>query len=1195
MDKSLLKKYAVWAHRELLERIRLRSAQFGFGDEATDGSDTPSFELKALNPMERRQYQGIARRIAQSGYAKTIEDVACTWFNRLCALRFMEVNDYLPSHIRVLSDEHHVFRPQILTDAVLSADRIDGVDLQKVLSMKDEKNSEGLFRYLLFQQCHALHKVLPGLFDEEDDTELLFPENILNSESVVGRLITDIPEAYFSLESGCGQIEIVGWLYQYFISEEHDRVVDPLYGKAIRVEDIPAATQVFTPDWVVRYIVDNSVGRYWMDHHPNSSLVSSLEFYVRHTSRESICDEISPETLTVFDPCVGAGHFLVYTIDVLMKIYRECGYDERDAIAHVIGQNIYGLDIDDRVVELAWFSVMMKGCHYDRSFLSRKIIPHLYSMVDSQALDDAFIKELCISETSLEEDISILIGKFENCGEMGSLIHIPSLHWDALKKRVSNLQKAENSLYFNSLKKFHTLLSVAQILSSHYSVVVTNPPYLNKYDDKLKTFLQKYYKDYKGDLFSAFIYRCTQFCKPEGYAGLMTPNVWMFIKSYGSLRRYILNHHSITTLVQLAKGAFFSEATVDVCAFVIQCQKVNEEGVYFRLEDFSGNMELQKNKLLDAIRDPACSYGYRASSSLFESFPGMPIGYWAGNAMIRAFQTGISLERIAAPRQGLATTDNHKYLRHWYEIKKDDIGFGLDKMTAAASEIKWFPYNKGGEFRKWYGNQDYIVNYYHDGDAIKHDVLTKYPYLKTPDYVVKNQETYFRPCLSWSKISSGSVAFRYFPKGFLYDVSGCSIFFEDVDDLYYHAGFLNSVVSKKILEIISPTLNYEAGHIGVLPVIRSESWRARVIALVKENIRLSREDWNTMETSWDFEKHPLVPTHFLQDACGRGKTGIRIADRFKAWEEISGERFRQLKANEEELNRIFIDIYGMKDELRPDVEDRDVTVRRADRQREIKGLISYAVGCMFGRYSLDRTGLCYSGGDFHDLYFISGSRHDHNNGEPKELCYLKDGVKPEEAAAHFGVVVDNIVPITEDGFFENDMVRRFIEFIRIAYGEDTLEENLRYIADALGGKGTPEEIIRSYCLNDFYGDHLKQYQKRPIYWLFSSGKKRGFQCLIYIHRYAADGVERICADYVHALEPRYQTAIQVLESRLSEAAGGEAVKLNKERLKLVEQAEELRRYAERLRGVAEQKMGIDLEDGVKENYARFGDVLAPIK
>lgn len=854
MDKTAIKKFAIWARTELLKRVRTRAERYGISDQTTERDVSVDAVGHTLSDTEIRQRRALLTCIQDIGYEQTLEEVAFTWFNRFCALRFMEVNGFLPQKTRIFSDENNAFHPQILTEATELEMRFDNIDMARVYGLIENNHTEELYKYLILIQCKALEPLLPSVFSKiEDYAELLFPDHLLRSGSFIDKMLSMIP-----IDEWKDSVQITGWLYQYYITEKREAVIDPLHGKYIQKDDIPAATQLFTPDWVVRYITDNTIGRYWIEHHPQSTIAKHLKYYISNHAQPHSSDDITPKKLTVFDPCVGSGHFLVYAIDVLMMIYREYGYSDREAIACIIQNNIYGLDIDRRAVQLACFSIMMKGCQYDKRFLRRGIQPQIYQITDSHALENNFLNDFCGSDPHLKTQIDQIVALMDNAQEYGSMLQCPALDLDSVEKRLAECSALTKSIYQHQYFTLNTIVNALHLLSLKYTVVITNPPYLNKYDASLKTYIQKNYKDYSGDLFSIFIYRCTLFCIPLGYAGLMTPNVWMFIKSYEKLRRNILKAHSITTLVQMAKGAFYSEATVDVCAFVIQTNCMNETGTYFRLEDFPGSMDLQNQKLSEAIHDPACTYIYRVPSTHFNCLPGSPIGYWTSPHILDAFQNGRTLNNLASPRQGMATTDNHKYLRYWFEVNLTHIGFGLDKQTAIHSQFKWFPYNKGGAYRKWYGNQNYIVNYQNDGQSIKQDVLTKYPYLKTPDYVVKNQDTYFRPCLSWSKISSGSVAFRYFPRGFLYDVSGCSIFFKNDLDLYIHAGFLNSIVCKKILEIISPTLNYETGHIAILPILEDKTHEDHIKNLVQENIHISMDDWNSFETSWHFKKHPLI-------------------------------------------------------------------------------------------------------------------------------------------------------------------------------------------------------------------------------------------------------------------------------------------------------------------------------------------------
>ena len=1079
MDKTVLKRFAVWAHDELL-----------------------------------RDGDGAVARHKSRGGTQALWDAAASWFVQICALRCMDVNGFLPQDCRDLND----------AQAIESA-----------------------------LHCQALHKALPRFFVPEGDRDALPQEA---RWTVIRRLWSDIPREWFDMRNKSGQIEIVGWLYQYFLSPQHDDVVDPLHGKSIAAADIPVATQVFTTDWVVRYIVDNSLGRLWLDRHPQSALASHLDYYIpqkanatapprKESQNRCLWDmlpqekettlEASLRDIRVLDPCVGCGHFLVYVVDVLMIIYRECGYTDVDAIREIMQNHIYGLDIDERIVRIAHFALVMKGCQYDRDFLHCDCKPQVFAFGHSDFVDAEFLGT--IGDPQLRAEAKSLAESMRNARVTGSMTPLAPVSFDKLMQVPVPEQNRE---------AWTTLVQTARLLSMRYSVVVTNPPYLNQYEPELKAFIQKHYKDYAKDLFSIFIYRGIGMCHRRGYCGMMTPNVWMFIKSYEKLRRHIVTEHSITTLVQMAKGAFFQDATVDVCAFVVQNGVPGLEGDYFRLDGFSGDMDHQKQRFQDALRDPQCGYRYRVSSQRFSTIPGMAIGYWADDAILRAFRDGKALGKIAAPRQGLATTDNRKYLRHWYEVDFRDIGFGLDRATATASEIRWFPYNKGGEFRKWYGNQDYIVDYQFDGRAIKRDVMTKYPYLKNPGYVVKNPETYFRPSLSWSKISSGRVAFRYFPQGFLYDVSGCSLFFDRDDDLLTLAGFLNSAVCSRILEIVSPTLNYEAGHIGILPILDVGEGGARIREIVRENIAISREDWDTAETSWDFMRHPLLPE--------RGERRASIAQRFQAWDAQCAARFRRLKQNEEELNRIFIERYGLQGQMSPEVRDRDVTVRRADVRHDVKSLISYAVGCMFGRYSPDRDGLC------------PPVTRQPENEKSQDSCRIVQAQTDRDTASMSPWLpsTTEIIPISEDGTFPDDIANRFGDFLAFAYGPDSLEDNIAFIANALGGKGTPRDVIRSYFAQGFYADHYKMYQKCPIYWQFTSGN--AFSCLVYIHRYRTDTMTRIVSDYIEK---------KLSLGNLSPCAFAD-----------------LTRFADKLRALAAP---IERNDGIRANMAQFADVLVSVK
>ena len=1174
MDKNAIKKYAVWARRELIERVSQRAMIYGINAKDAGDPNAESVNGHLLSQAEKRQRQALIRNIKTKGYEQVMEEVAYTWFNRFAALRFMEVNGYLPSHIRVFTNDAGEFKPQILDEAIHL--ELEGLDMNKVYELESANKSEELFKYLLIVQCNALNSILPGMFQRiEDYTELLLPDYLLREGSVLDRLIKDIPEDNFDVrsEDGNGQIEIIGWLYQYYISEKHEEVVDPLHGKVVKKEEVPAATQLFTTDWVVRYLIDNSVGRYWIERNPNSSLADKLNYFVKPKEGEIkyVDETITPQELSTFDPCVGSGHFLVYAFDVLMKIYMEYGYSEREAAVEIVKHNLYGLDIDGRAVQLAYFAVMMKARQYDRRFFTRGIQPHIFEIIESNTADRTIIEHFYGSDTALKKDVEALLDTLKDAKEYGSILQMPAVDFGKINSRFAQLDDEISMYNTYLLGDFQAMIRPAEIMSGRYAVVATNPPYLNKYDPKLKTYIVDNYPDYKGDLFSVFMYRNFDLCLPGGYSGFMTPMVWMFILTYEKLRRFIIENKMITTLIQFEYSAY-EEATVPICSFVLQNTVTNKNGFYFRLSDFRGGMEVQKVKTLEALGGNT-DYYYEANQNNYLVIPSTPIAYWLSDAMFEIFRSSQSLSEVAKPRQGLATSDNDRFLRFWQEVEFPKIGFGIKSIDDSEQfKYKWFPCTKGGNFRRWYGNNYYVINWENDGEEIKEYAASLY---KNYTRTIKNIPLYFHKGLTWSTISSGLFSLRYVPTGFIFETKGAMCF---VDDKYLYGvlALYNTNVMQSFLQVISPTLDYHEGSLGRTP-IKMEADPA-IDSLASECVDLSKSDWDSYETSWDFKEHPFVKwSKGLWDATAIGATmqhyygghpdvNSPLELCYMLWQGECNDRFRKLKSNEEELNGIYIGIYGLKEELTPQVEEKDVTVYKADLQRDMRSFISYAVGCMFGRYSIDVPGLAYAGGEWVASKYMT--------------------FKPDE---------DAIIPICDDEYFEDDIVGRFVKFVEVVYGKETLEENLRFIADALGGKGSSREVIRSYFINDFYADHLKVYQKRPIYWLFDSGKKNGFKCLIYMHRYQPDTIARIRTDYVHEQQSRYRTAIADLEQRINGASTSERVKLSKQLSTLQAQAEEIRIYEEKIHHLADQMIKIDLDDGVKHNYEIFKDVLAKIK
>lgn len=1188
MNKNAIRKFAVWARNELITRIKQKAEQFGIAEHHCEAPGDICINNRRLTETEIKQRCAVIAKISENGYQSVIEEIAYTWFNRFCALRYMEVNNFLPSRMRVFCNEKNEFKPQILSEAIrLGESSIEGLDPKKIAELKLSNEIDALYKYLLIAQCNALSSILPDVFQKiGDETELLLPDNLLRQGSVAEQLVTAVPE-----DDWIGCVQIIGWLYQYYNAEKREEIIDPLRGKSIAKEDIPAATQLFTPDWVVRYMVDNSLGRYWLDHRPQSALRKELLYLLPQNKETSPANDIyiSPESITFCDPCMGSGHILVYAFDVLMAIYRECGYSERDAAACIVGHNLYGLDIDGRAAQLACFSVMMKARSYDKRFFSRGIRPHVCAIEESNGLQSGVFGNPDLTQTSQR-----LIDMFQNAKEFGSMIDIPPADYASYIEAAAGCGinargEVGADAAQSSICRLRSLARQADIMSRKYAVVCTNPPYMNKYSENLKSFIAKNYKPYGGDLFSVFIYRCLETCIEGGYCAYMTPNVWMFIKTYKKLRDYIIKNKQIVSLIQMAKGAFFKDATVDICAFVLKNSAGKSPGTYIRLEAFKGDMETQRKCVLDAISDADSPCVFETNQADFLKIPQSPIAYWLDPKLISAFKNGTPLKSMANVCQGLATTDNGVFVRRWHEIPFSDIALGCtDAEAAQSTHRRWFPYNKGGKYRKWYGNMDCVVDYENDGEKIKSSVLRKYPYLKTPDFVIKNAHCYFKPSLSWSKISSGKAAFRYYPEGFVFDVSGCSLFFADENDALYAFALLNSAVAQTIFEAISPTLNYEVGHIEAIPVIRSENdpgnARRIISELVKENIRLSKEDWDASETSWDFLRHPMTRT-IGEHSCGR------IADAYEAWKTDCETRFLKLKSNEETINRLFISIYGVNSQISPEISDKDITVHRIfdakddcnaamksspylrTMRDEIASLISYAVGCMFGRYRCDIPGLCFAGGDW-DRY----CKQNYTNGMPSY------------------VAKDNIIPIYDDDCGNNGLVSRFAEWVSAVFGEQCLEENLSFIAGALGKKNAaPREILRNYFLNDFYADHVKIYQKRPIYWLFDSGKDNAFKALIYMHRYAPDTIARLRAAYVCDLQTKYRETAEALEKQADASVGALKPECEKKLAKLRRQSESLRKYEEKIHRFADRMIKIDLCDGIQANYAIFQDVLAKIK
>lgn len=1169
MDKNAIKKFAVWVRTELIARVSLKGVEYGITETHIEDANADSVGGKVLTSEEKKQRQALIAEINAKGYKQVMEEVAYTWFNRFSALRFMEVNGYLPSHVRVFTDEENNFRPQIITEAIHLD--LDGLNMEKVYELKEAEKTEELYKYLLIVQCNALNKILPGMFQRLSDyTELLLPDNLLREGSVIQQMIELIPE-----DDWKDAVQIIGWLYQYYNSEKKDDVFAALKKNVkITKENIPAATQLFTPDWIVRYMVENSLGRLWLEGHPDvkSQLLPTEEeqsayaagnratedtkwhYYLEEAEQEpevqaqlaEIRKEyatLTPDHLKVIDPCSGSGHILAYMFDVLMKIYESYGYTTREAVASIVENNIYGLDIDDRAAQLAYFAVMMKARQYDRRFFSRGIQPHVYAIVESNNVDEFVVNYFCNGDMKLTAAMDTIISELHDAKEYGSILTVTLQDWSALYDRFAEIREDINMFRDMALRELLPLAQVAEALAQKYDVVVTNPPYMgnSSMSAKLLEFIKKYYPDSKSDMFAIFIESCRMMTKHLGFQAMITQHAWMSLASYEKLR-YKLHDMSIVNMAHLGARAFeeVSGEMVQTTSFVFQNAKIKKrEGVYCRLVDPTTATGKEEAFLAGNNR-------YNAKQDSFERIPGAPVSaYVAGDTMAMLYEKGKTINDVGEVKIGMGTGNNDLFLKLWWEVNNLTIDYTMqDALLIDSGSKKYYPYSKGGERKRWYGNQEYVVWY---DEAGQNQMKQTSGHRENGGY-----DYYFHKGMTWTYSTMAAFGARIMPEGFVFDVNGSSLF---LPEKYYNyvLCFLQSCVGRFIIDSTKSAFSIQAGTIRNLPVIGETN--DEIENLAKECIKISREDWDSFETSWDFKKHPFVTGNF-----------VTIKEAYEKWQLVTNERNDSLNQKERRINEIFIDKYELANELSPDVNIEDGTLHVPDLNREVRSFISYAVGCIFGRYTPDKDGVVYAGGEWDNSKYVS-----------------------------FAADKDNIIPICDDEYFEDDIVGLFVEFVKAVYGADTLDENLKFIADALEGKGQPKDVIRNYFLSGFYSDHCKIYQKRPIYWLFDSGKKNGFKALIYMHRYQPDTIARIRTDYVHEQQARYRTAIADLEQRIANASTGERVKLKKKLTTLQAQDTEIRNYEEKIHHLADQMISIDLDDGVKKNYAIFQDVLAKIK
>lgn len=1213
MNRTAVQKYAPAARRDFIQAVTARAHALGITEKdslpAQISGDVAIIGGQAFPRAFALQRQKLVEDVARRGFAQVMEEAAYTWFNRFVALRFMELRGWLACGCMVLGSESSTGLPAILDHL---ADLDDTVFPAEVLAHARElrlagDREEELYHLLLIAQCNALHACLPLLFEKVSDTsELLLPDNLLYSDSVIRRLVREIPDEDWE------SVEIIGWLYQFYISEKKAAVI----GKTVKTEDIPAATQLFTPNWIVQYMVQNTLGRQWLAATPDSSLREHMPYYIEPAAQEDGVREalaaatpagLEPEQLTLLDPACGSGHILVEAYNIFKRIYQERGYRSRRIPRLILENNLFGLDIDPRAAQLTQFVLLMLARKDDSRILEDPPAMHVMALHTSrlwqdqaarEALADCLLQDLPANGDArqlslldarpatadagdLRQALDALLRLFAQADAFGSLLRVP----DSLRRALPDLRRClENARDTGSelcraqVEALEPLLRQAELLSRTYDCVVANPPYMGGKGQNaaLKTFLKDEFNDAKSDLFSAFILRNLELTREHGQLGFMSPFVWMFISSYEKLRHFIISEKCITSLVQLEYSGF-DGATVPICTYTFENSKLPRyKGSYIRLSDFRG-AENQGPKTLEAIQNPACGWFFTATAEDFKKIPGSPVAYWVSDNVRNIFAENPPLGNVAEARQGLATADNNRFLRFWPEVNIASIGFSMSSCSdALRSAKKWFPYNKGGEFRKWYGNQEYVVNWEKDGQEIRNFFDENGRLRSRP----QNTVFYFRESVSWSDVTSAVNAFRFYPKGFIHDIKGQSLFGFNSQEKKHILSFLNLKFIYRLTKILNPSLSFQVGNLNQLPHLDfcQDS---------SECIMLEKSDWDAYETSWDFQSLPLLRPEYRFHSLPAAYTGVRAA-----WQAMTEEMQRL----EEENNRVFIEAYGLQDELTPDVplkeitltcnpfyrygvdaEQADAATRTAleDRLRadSVKELLSYAIGCMMGRYSLDAAGLVYA----------AAGNADFDAGKYTTFPADEDG----------------IVPLGDMPWFDDDAAHRFREFCLAVWGEESLEENLRFVADQLDPKRgeTPEATIRRWLSGKFFKDwHCKVYKKRPIYWLFSSGKHKAFECLVYLHRFNSNTLPRMRAAYVTPLQGKIAARLELLE-REEAGAGSTSSRnaLKKQRELLLKKQDELRHFDDLLRHYADQNIQLDLDDGVKVNYAKLADLLAESK
>lgn len=1156
MNDSAIKSYCIWARRELIAEVERRCAIYDITEKPLNLTDADAVNGRVLSSNERHQRAKLLGAAREEGYERLVERAAYTWFNRVMAIRFMEVNDLLPSHARVLSGNDGTSRPQALAEALMVD--IEGLDRAEVVRLVQGGDDEATFRYVFLAQCAELHGCMPDVFEVVGSAmELLLPDGLLREGGVVDRLVSDIPE-----DDWHEGVQIVGWMYQYYVSERKD---DYFASKRkASAEDIPCATQLFTPDWIVHYLAENSLGRLWMLNNPASALASKMDYYLAPDSNPGEFLHVGgPEEITVLDPACGSGHILVYAFDLLASMYEERGYARRDIPRLVLERNLTGIEIDPRAAAMASFALTMKACEYDRRFLRRGVRPRVTVLQNVE-----FSEEQCRAIVGVRHEherlgVPSLLGRTElvealaHLDEVGSLFEPSAEDMDILRATAERLKGEKELFGRKAYEQVLRALAMMEPLVAKYDLVIANPPYLQKSSLQAwaARWIESHYPEEKNDLCTCFIKRGLDFIARDGYAAEITMQSWMFLSSYEKMRKKLIATSGIVSMAHMGARAFDSIGgeVVSTTATIFSNSAASGMGSYFRLVD--GNSESEKAAAMkEAIQNPDCGWLYRADAQNFKSIPGWPIAYYLSVNALSAFSEGKPIGDIATVKKGLGSGDKNRFLRIWWEVcSRKSCFIAASSVDAVKTRCCWFPLNKGGAYRKWYGNNDYVVDWYDNGQSIKAS-RNSYP---------RSTDLYFKEAITWSNVSTGALSLRWKPVGHIFEASGTSIFAEH-QNLFIIMSFLNSSTASVFARALSPTLHFEVGQISQYPLLNVTCAQSIILDLTDAQTIISRLDWDSFETSWDFSCHPLVRGHLVSEA-------------FDAWSAECQDRFDTLKSNEEELNRIFARIYHMEGEVPIEVPADKVSVRLAKLGRDVRSLVSYAVGCIMGRYSLDKPGLVLA---------------NQGDGLNEYLAQVPNpSLMPDD---------DGIIPLTDVEYFHDDAVGLFVDFLKAAYGPERLGENLRFVADALGGGDDPRQVVRDYFRNDFFKDHCRTYSvqsagRRPIYWLFDSGKKGGFRALFYMHRYTPDLLARLRTEYVHPQQERYRNQIDDIDRSLDSADRREAAALRKRRKVLSDQLAEINAYEEKVHHLADQMIKIDLDDGVRHNYALFQDVLARIR